>query len=57
LNPLFAVLTIDPEAGKIEIQGRKTEWIGPSPLELGYSILTEEEQEKYLQPQISTRKI
>lgn len=56
-KPLFAVLTIDPKAKKIAIEGRKTEWIGPSPLELGYSILSESEQEKYLQPKISNRKI
>lgn len=57
LEPLFALLTIDPKSRKISIQGRKTEWIGPSPYELGYSILTEAEQEKYLQPKISSRKI
>ena len=55
--PLFAVLTIDPKAKKITIEGKKSEWVGPSPFELGYSILTEAEQEKYLQPEISNRKI
>lgn len=57
LDPLFAVLTIDPKSRKISIQGRKTKWIGPSPLELGYSILSESEQENFLQPQISKRRI
>lgn len=56
LAPLFALLSIDPKARKITIQGRKTEWIGPSPLTLGYSILNETEQGDYLQPQISSRK-
>ena len=57
LDPLFALLTIDTKSGKILIEGRKSEWIGPSPLELGYSILTEKEQNDYLQPKISKRKI
>lgn len=57
LDPLFALLTINPKSRKISIQGRKTEWIGPSPLELGYTILSEEEQKSFLQPQISKRKI
>lgn len=57
LDPLFALLTIDPKSGKISIQGRRTEWIGPSPIELGYSILNESEQKSFLQPQISDRKI
>lgn len=57
LDPLFALLTIDPKSRKISIQGRKTKWIGPSPLELGYSILTESEQQSFLQPKISKRKI
>jgi hypothetical protein len=57
LQPLFALLILDPRARKITIQGRKTEWIGPSPIELGYTILTESQQRDYLQPQISKRKI
>lgn len=57
LGPLFALLTIDPRSRNISIQGRKTEWIGPSPLELGYTILTESEQKSVLQPRISNRKI
>jgi 3',5'-cyclic-AMP phosphodiesterase len=57
LDPLFALLTIDPKSREISIQGRKTEWIGPSPFELGYPILTESEQKSFLQPQISNRKI
>jgi Icc protein len=57
LDPLFALLTIDPKSRKVSIQGRKTEWIGPSPVELGYSILSEIEQKSFLQPKISKRKI
>lgn len=57
LDPLFALMTIDPKSAKITIQGRKTQWVGPTPLDLGYSILTESEQKSYLQPKISKRKI
>ncbi|SDA95066.1 Predicted phosphoesterase [Algoriphagus alkaliphilus] len=57
LDPLFALLTIDPKLGKISVQGRKSKWIGPSPLELGYSILNEAEQQRFVNPKISNRKI
>ncbi|MFN4000359.1 metallophosphoesterase family protein [Algoriphagus sp.] len=57
MNPLFSLLMIDPKSRTISIQGRKTEWIGPSPIELGYSILTESDQKCYVQPRISKRKI
>jgi hypothetical protein len=54
---LFGILTLDRKEGKLTLSGRKSSWIGPSPLELGYGILSKEEQELYLQPQISDRKI
>lgn len=52
---LFALLTIDPQAGTVTVDGKQTRWIGPSPAALGYTILSVEEQEKYLQPKISNR--
>lgn len=52
---LFALLTIDPQAGTVIVAGKESRWIGPSPAELGYGILSTEEQEKYLQPKISNR--
>lgn len=52
---LFALLTIDPQVGTVTVAGRGSRWVGPSPGELGYSILTTEEQAKYLQPKISDR--
>lgn len=52
---IFSVLTIDPKAGRVSLKGKKTRWIGPSPLELGYSILSAEEQVRHVQPQISDR--
>ncbi|OOG77164.1 hypothetical protein B0E43_06090 [Algoriphagus sp. A40] len=56
-EPLFAVLSIDPNSKKIFIEGRKTQWIGSSPQELGYSILSESEQKENLRPEIGSRKI
>lgn len=55
LDPIFALLSVDPKSREIRIKGRKTKWIGPAPLALGYSILSETEQRDYVQPQISSR--
>ena len=52
---LFGVLTLDRKTKKLSLTGRKSSWIGPSPKELGYSILSPAEQEMYLNPQISNR--
>ena len=54
---LFGVLTMDRKAKKLSLTGRKSSWIGPSPLELGYAILSPTEQEMYLNPQISNREL
>jgi Icc protein len=54
---LFAVLSIDPAAGKIAVKGRKAQRIGPSPQELGYAILNEREQAENLKPEIDNRKM
>jgi len=54
---LFGVLTLDRRAKKLTLKGRKSSWIGPSPLEIGYSILSPAEQEMYLNPQISNREL
>jgi hypothetical protein len=53
---LFGILTLDRKEGRLTLSGRKSSWIGPSPLELGYGILSKAEQELYLQPRISDRK-
>ena len=34
-DPLWAVVAFDCEAGRIVIEGRKTDWVGPDPWELG----------------------
>ena len=54
---LFGILTLDRKEGRLTLSGRKSSWIGPSPLELGYGILSKAEQNLYLQPRISDRKI
>ncbi len=34
-DSLFTTLTFDPESGTISVKGRKSEWLGSSPAELG----------------------
>jgi hypothetical protein len=53
---LFGILTLDRKEGRLTLSGRKSSWIGLSPIELGYGILSKAEQELYLQPRISDRK-
>lgn len=57
VDPIFALLSVDPKSRKITIEGQKTKWIGPAPLDLGYTILSEKEQRDYVQPRISSLKI
>lgn len=47
---LFTTVEISSK-GTIKIAGKETEWIGPSPWELGYP----EEKKKYMRPAISKR--
>ena len=37
VDPLFAVLEIDKAAGRFEIHGRQSAWLGPGPDKIGYS--------------------
>jgi predicted phosphodiesterase len=39
-EPLFTVLTIDFKGGTIKIDGKKGDWVGKSPTELGYTDKT-----------------
>ncbi|MBK8652970.1 MAG: metallophosphoesterase [Haliscomenobacter sp.] len=56
---LFATLTIDPANNTIAIQGRATEWVGPSPTQLGldaYPYLhTGEEIAPHIRPRVIER--
>ena len=54
---LFSFLTIDPIRKRMTVEGRHAEWIGPSPQQLGYAILNEQEQRDNLVPAIKSRKI
>ena len=49
-EPLFTIVEISSE-GFIKIDGKKTEWVGPSPWEVGYP----EFLKKYVRPEISKR--
>lgn len=51
-EPLFTTVEISTK-GTIKIAGKKTEWVGPTPWELGYP----EEQKKYMRPAISKRNL
>jgi hypothetical protein len=54
-NSLFAFVTIDPKTMKISIKGKKTNWIGPSPAELGYDIVNQQELRDHVKPEIEDR--
>ncbi len=51
-DPLFTTVEISTK-GYIKIDGKKSEWVGPSPFELGYPAY----MKKYLRPEISKRKL
>lgn len=48
LEPLYALVTIGPD-GTIQITGRESEFVGPSPWEIGYP---HEEHREFIVPQI-----
>lgn len=51
-EPLFAIVEIS-SAGYINIDGKETEWVGPSPWEVGFPI----EQKPHTAPRISKRSL
>jgi hypothetical protein len=51
-EPLFTTVEISSK-GTIKIAGKKTEWVGPSPWEIGYP----ESKKKYMRPAISKRNL
>ncbi|GAA0877881.1 hypothetical protein GCM10009119_08490 [Algoriphagus jejuensis] len=51
-EPLFTTVTISSK-GTIKIAGKKTEWVGPSPFELGFP----ENLKPYVHPEISKKKL
>lgn len=51
-EPLFTIVTISSK-GTIEIAGKKSEWVGPSPFDLGFP----EDLKPYMHPEITKRKL
>lgn len=51
-DPLFTIVEISTR-GTIKIEGKKSEWVGPTPWELGYP----EALKKYMRPEISRREL
>jgi len=51
-EPLFAVVEISAD-GLIQISGKSTEYVGPSPWELGFPVA----DKAYIRPAISSRKL
>lgn len=56
-DALFTTLTIDPSSGKMRIEGRKSNWVGPSPEQLNYVDETKLRPDVEIAPRISKRKI
>ena len=51
-EPLFTTVEISTK-GTIKIAGKKSEWVGPSPFEIGYPV----KLKKYMRPEISKRNL
>ncbi|WP_423127043.1 metallophosphoesterase family protein [Gaoshiqia sp. Z1-71] len=49
-DPLFTMIEISDKGG-IKIEGKKSEWVGPSPFEIGYP----EEMKRFMRPAITKR--
>ncbi len=54
---LFATLTVDPATNNIVIEGKRSEWMGASPAELGYNELDMLTVGEEIAPVISDRNI
>jgi predicted phosphodiesterase len=56
-HSLFATLTVEPESQTIRIDGRHSQWVGPSPADLGAGIYDELIVGEEVAPQIRDRRI
>ncbi|MCH2152824.1 MAG: metallophosphoesterase [Phycisphaerales bacterium] len=54
-DPLFAMLTIDPDASAINVEGTSTTWVGQSPAELGLDLHPELINGEQIAPRIRDR--
>lgn len=56
-DPLWALVTFDVEAGRIEITGRETTWVGPDPWEVGLAEDAYQRSRSFCRPAITSRVI
>ncbi len=56
-DPLFTMLTFEPESGEIHLDGRESAWVGPSPEELGMYQAARVANGEEIVPRIRARKI
>lgn len=56
-EPLFATMTIDPRSATITVKGKKTEWVGKSPKDLGLTEDASLKVEEEIVPYIRNRRI
>jgi len=54
-DPLWALVTFDVEAGRIEIKGRETSWVGPDPWEVGLAEDAYQRSRAFSRPAITSR--
>ena len=54
-EPLWALVTFDVEAGRIEIAGRETTWVGPDPWEVGLAEDAYQRSRDFCRPAITSR--
>ena len=56
-DSLFAMLTIDPRTGRIDVKGRDSKWVGESPAQLGIPAKPDLTNGKEVCPRIRSRQI
>lgn len=54
-EPLWALVTFDVEAGRIEVAGRETTWVGPDPWEVGLAEDAYQRSREFCRPAITGR--
>jgi Icc protein len=56
-DSLFTTLTIDPASGRIDVQGRESQWVGKSPSQLGIADKPDLTDGKEICPKIRSRQL
>ena len=57
MDPVFAILTINPDEGIIEVEGIRSRWVGPSPGELGVDLGEGVKDGREVVPMIRSRRL